>query len=126
MPINLSIDKNRFLAMPRVLAALLRMPALGVLSDLVALLGGFVLTNIKFYFSANIFFNSVTSFFSTYDVFVGLFKSFVFGGVTALIGVHVGFSTTGGAEGVGKSTVRSFTLSAASILILDAVFGYLL
>ena len=28
--------------------------------------------------------------------------------------------------GVGKSTVRAFTMSAATILILDALFGYLL
>lgn len=122
----MAIDKNRFLAMPRVLAALLMMPALGAISDLVALVGGFLLTNIKFDFSTYTFFNSVIVYFSTYDVLLGLYKSLVFGGVTALIGVHVGFSTSGGAEGVGQSTVRSFTLSAASILILDALFGYLL
>lgn len=57
------------------------------------------------------------------EVYTSLFKSSLFGGVTALIGCHVGFSTQGGAEGVGQSTVRAFTISAATILILDAVFG---
>jgi phospholipid/cholesterol/gamma-HCH transport system permease protein len=122
----MTIDKNRFLAMPRVFAALVMMPILGVFSNIVALVGGFLLTNIKFNFSSTVFFQSVIFYFSSYDVAVGLIKSSVFGAVTALVGVYVGFRTSGGAEGVGKSTVVAFTYSAASILILDAIFGYLL
>ncbi|MFN3196399.1 MAG: MlaE family ABC transporter permease [Chlorobiota bacterium] len=122
----MAIDRNRYLAMPRVMAALIMMPILAVFSNVVAILGGFILTAAKFDFSAFTFFDSIRVYFIAYDVFIGLFKSLVFGGVTALIGVHVGFTTTGGAEGVGKSTVRAFTMSAAIILILDALFGYIL
>ncbi len=122
----MAIDKNRFLSMPRALATLTMMPILAVFSNAVALAGGFLLTMIKFDFSSSVFFDSVVRFFQMDEVFFGLFKSFVFGGVTALIGVHVGFSTSGGAEGVGNSTVRAFTLSAASILVIDALFGYIL
>lgn len=122
----MAIDRNRYLAMPRVIAALIMMPVLAVFANVVALAGGFILTSVKFDFSSFTFFDSIRNYFSTFDVFLGLFKSLVFGGVTALIGVHVGFNTTGGAEGVGRSTVRSFTLSAALILILDALFGYLI
>lgn len=122
----MAIDKYRYLAMPRVLAALVMMPVLAVFSNIVALIGGFILTSVKFDFTAYTFFDSIRTYFSAFDVSLGLIKSLVFGGVTALIGVHVGFSTTGGAEGVGKSTVRSFTISAAVILILDALFGYLI
>lgn len=122
----MAIDRNRYLAMPRVIAALVMMPILAVFSNVVAILGGFILTAAKFDFSAFTFFDSIRVYFIAFDVFIGLFKSLVFGGVTALIGVHVGFTTTGGAEGVGKSTVRAFTMSAATILILDALFGYLI
>jgi phospholipid/cholesterol/gamma-HCH transport system permease protein len=121
----MAIDRNRYLGMPRAIATLVMMPVLAVFSNTVALIGGYVLTSIKFDFSFLIFFDSVQRFFAISEIMLGLTKSFVFGGVTALIGVHVGFSTTGGAEGVGKSTVRSFTLSAAAILIIDALFGYL-
>jgi phospholipid/cholesterol/gamma-HCH transport system permease protein len=120
----MAIDKNRYLAMPRVLAALMMMPALAVFSNIVALLGSFVLTSIKFDFSFNEYFASIQNYFQMKEVIIGLSKSFLFGGVTALIGCHVGFSTSGGAEGVGNSTVRAFTLSASAILIIDAVFGY--
>ncbi len=122
----MAIDKNRYLAMPRVVAALTMMPVLAVFSNVVAIVGAFLLTSLKFDFSAPAFFNSIQAFFSTAEIMTGIFKSFVFGGVTAIIGCHVGFHTAGGAEGVGNSTVRSFTLSAASILIIDAIFGYII
>lgn len=122
----MAIDKNRYLGMPRVLASLVMMPVLAVFSNVVALIGGWILTSIKFDFSAFTFFESVQRFFLMKEVVIGITKSFVFGGITALIGCHVGFSTTGGAEGVGNSTVRAFTMAAAAILIIDAIFGYII
>ncbi len=119
----MAIDKNRYLGMPRVVATLMMMPILAVFSNLVALIGGYFLTTIKFGFTFAVFFDSVQRFFKIEELLNGLIKSFVFGGITALIGVHVGFNTSGGAEGVGQSTVRAFTISAAAILIIDALFG---
>jgi len=120
----MAIDKNRFLAMPRVLAAMLMMPVLAVFSNVVALVGAYTLTAFKHDFTAYEFFNSIYTYFKAGEINVGLTKSLIFGLVTALIGCYVGFSTRGGAEGVGNSTVKAFTLTAASILVIDALFGY--
>lgn len=122
----MAIDKNRYLGMPRVFAALTMMPILAVFSNVVAMGGAFVLVSFKFDFSSYLFFESVQHHFSMNEIMISLTKSFMFGGATALIGCHVGFRTTGGAEGVGNSTVRAFTLAASSILILDALFGYII
>ncbi|GMV52982.1 MAG: putative phospholipid ABC transporter permease protein MlaE [Chlorobi bacterium] len=119
----MAIDKNRYLAMPRAIAALTMMPLLAVFSNVVALAGAYILTAVKFNFSAVTFFTSIQQFFQPGEIFIGIFKSLVFGGFTALIGIHVGFHTKGGAEGVGQSTVRAFTISAAGILVIDALFG---
>ncbi|OGU61672.1 MAG: hypothetical protein A2X64_01500 [Ignavibacteria bacterium GWF2_33_9] len=120
----MSIDKHRFLAMPRTIATGLMLPVLVLFSYIVGLIGAYFLTLFKFDFSLFAFFESVQRFFKIDEIIIGLLKSSVFGGVTALIGVHVGLKTIGGAEGVGQSTVRAFTISAASILIIDAIFGY--
>lgn len=122
----MAIDKDRFLAMPRVFAAFIMMPILAVFSNIVALAGAYVLTHIKFDFSTYEFFSSVQNYFSVQEIIISLSKSLVFGVITALIGCHVGMRTSGGAEGVGNSTVRAFTLSASAILIVDALFGYLI
>ncbi|MBP7214646.1 MAG: ABC transporter permease [Candidatus Kapabacteria bacterium] len=120
----MSIDRNRYLAMPRVMATTVMMPILVIFSYIVGLIGAYILTAFKFDFSLYLFFESVQRFFSLKEIIVGLIKSAVFGGVTSLIGIFVGYRTTGGAEGVGNSTVRAFTLSAAAILFIDALFGY--
>jgi conserved hypothetical integral membrane protein len=122
----MAIDRNRYLAMPRVVAAVTMMPVLGVFSNAIAIVGAFLLTTLKFELPAELFFDSIQRFFRTSEILLGLLKSAVFGLSTALIGCAEGFATSGGAEGVGRSTVRSFTIAAASILVLDALFGYIL
>lgn len=122
----MAIHPHRYLAMPRVVAGMTMMPVLIFFSNLVAIVGAYSLMVLKFDFSSFDFFSSVQQFFSAYEIIIGLIKSLTFGAVTALIGCYVGMRTTGGAEGVGTSTVRSFTLSSAMILILDALFGYVL
>jgi len=61
-----------------------------------------------------------------YNVFSGLIKAFVFGGGTALIGCTIGFRTMGGAEGVGKATIKAFVYSSAFILTADYVLAMVL
>ncbi len=122
----MAIDPVRYLAMPRVLAATVMMPVLIIFAHVVAILGAYVLANLKFGISGVDFFGSIQDFFQVSEVMIGLVKALCFGGATALIGCQVGFSTEGGAEGVGAAAVTSFTLSSAAILMLDALFGYVI
>lgn len=118
---SLGISPVRYLSTPRVVAGTLMLPILTIFANVIALIGAFVVANFFLGISEKVFFDSVKRFFHLKDVFGGLFKTFFFGGVTALIGVHVGLRTTSGAEGVGKSSVRAFVLSASMVLILDYV-----
>jgi phospholipid/cholesterol/gamma-HCH transport system permease protein len=122
----MAIHPNRYIAMPRVVAAMAMMPVLIIFSNCVAIVGALALSVLKFGITSYDFFTSVQTYFSSWEIVTGMIKSLTFGGVTALIGCYVGFRTEGGAEGVGASTVRSFTLSSAAILVLDAIFGYVL
>ena len=122
----MAIDPHRYLAMPRVLAATIMMPVLIIFAHAVAIFGAYLLATFKFGISDADFFGSIRNFFRISEVVIGLSKATIFGGVTALIGCHIGFNTTGGAEGVGAAAVRSFTLSSAAILIIDAIYGYVL
>lgn len=115
----MAIDPVRFLAMPRFLASVLMMPILVIFANTIAIAGAFVVSDYFLNVPFNVFFNSVRQFFVFSDLTGGLIKTVVFGGVTALLGCHIGFRTGGGAEGVGLATIRSFVMSAAMILILD-------
>jgi phospholipid/cholesterol/gamma-HCH transport system permease protein len=59
-------------------------------------------------------------------VFSGLIKALAFGGGTALIGCSIGMRAEGGAEGVGRATIKAFVYSSAFILVADYVLAMIL
>ncbi len=123
---TMAISPIRYLAMPRFLAAVLMMPLLVTFANVLAVLGAYIVSNYFLDVSYAVFFTSVKRFFVIPDFVAGLIKTIVFGGVTSLLGCHIGFRTEGGAEGVGLATIRSFVLSAALILILDYILWMLI
>jgi len=116
---TMGISPIRYLAMPRFLAAIIMLPVLIIFANTIAVFGAYLVSNFFLDVSYAVFFDSVKRFFTMSDFLFGMIKGMVFGGVTALLGCHIGFRTEGGAEGVGLSTIRSFVVSSAAILILD-------
>jgi len=123
---TMAINPVRYLAMPRFLASVLMMPVLVIFADVIAVFGAYLISNFFLDVSFSVFFLSVKRYFKLMDFVFGLFKTVIFGGVTALLGCHIGFKTEGGAEGVGLSTIRSFVLSSSLILIFDYVLWTLM
>jgi phospholipid/cholesterol/gamma-HCH transport system permease protein len=123
---TMAISPVRYLAMPRFFAAITMLPILVIFANTIAIAGAYIVSNYFLGVSFSVFFQSVQRFFVFSDLIAGLIKTIFFGGVTSLLGCHIGFKTEGGAEGVGLSTIRSFVLSAALILILDYLLWMLL
>ena len=116
---SMAINPVRYLAMPRFVGAVFMMPVLVIFANAIALFGAFGVANFFLDLTPQVFFGSVERFFQSKDVFSGILKAVAFGGVTSILGCHIGFKTSGWAEGVGHSTIRAFVLSSAMILILD-------
>ena len=123
---TMAISPVRYLAMPRFFSAIIMMPILVIFANIIAVLGAYIVSNYFLGVSFDVFFQSVRRFFIFSDLIAGLVKAVFFGAVTSLMGCHIGFKTEGGAEGVGLSTIRSFVMSSALILILDYVLWMLI
>jgi len=123
---TMGISSVRYLAMPRFYASVFMMPILIIFANVIAVAGAYVISNYFLDVSYFVFFDSVKRFFLISDFLFGLVKGIVFGAITSLLGCHIGFMTTGGAEGVGLSTIRSFVLSASLILVFDYILWTLL
>ena len=54
---------------------------------------------------------------ATTDVMIGVIKSFIFGGIVAVIGCYKGMSCGEGAEGVGRATTEAVVYASITILI---------
>ncbi len=120
---SLAISPVRYLAMPRYWASITMLPILTIFSEFIALMGAFIVANQLLGVSTAMFFDSVQQFFRLRNVFGGLAKALAFGGTIAIVGCYVGFRTYGGAEGVGRSTIEAFVLSAALILVNDYILA---
>jgi phospholipid/cholesterol/gamma-HCH transport system permease protein len=118
---TLDINPVRYLAMPRLIACLICVPALVVYSDCIGIIGGAIISHLhpKIFVSYATYYDSLTEALKLKEVGNGLIKSVVFGGIISLVACYVGFKTTGGARGIGQSTTRSVVLSFMLILVAD-------
>lgn len=123
---TLALNPVRFLVVPRFVSGIVMLPILTVFSDFVAILGGLGVSVFFLGISSSTFLNGLKLFFHTRDLLGGLVKAFVFGGIIATMGCYQGFSTTGGAEGVGKSTTRAVVFSSVLILVADYIIASML
>lgn len=121
--ITLSTDPIQYISVPRFLASVFVLPVLIVIADVLGVIGGYLVTYISFEQSIATYMSAMVYVTSTMDVFIGIIKGLFFGGIIATISSYIGFSTVGGAEGVGKSTTKAVVMSSIGILIADLLFG---
>ncbi len=118
----MSINPNRFLVMPRLVALVVMMPILTVYTNILGIMGGAVVGATQLGVSVQAYMDNATQFATNKDLYVGLFKAFVFGIVITTVACHQGFMTREGAVGVGKATRRSVVISFLIIIVL----GYMI
>ena len=120
--VTLATDPVRYLVVPRFIAAMIMLPFLVVFADLIGIIGGYLVSVTILGTSSAIYVNRTLQYLEFSDITAGLFKASIFGMIIALVGCHMGFHASGGAEGVGRATTRAVV--GASILIL--IFNYFL
>jgi phospholipid/cholesterol/gamma-HCH transport system permease protein len=116
---TLGISPVRYLVVPRFVAAIVMLPVLTVFADIVAIVGGYIVSTATLDVPGHTFVSGLRLYFKMQDVFSGLIKSFFFGMIIAIMGCHYGLRSEGGAEGVGGATTRAVVASCLLILIVD-------
>ena len=115
----LGADPIKKLVVPRLIASVLVLPILATFSLVLGFSGAMVVTATQFNVSAGFFLKTALDTLQMGDFLSGICKCPVFGAIIALVGCYFGLITTGGTEGVGKSTTRSVVVISISILIAD-------
>lgn len=118
----MSIDPVRFLVMPRLVALLFMMPLLTLYTNILAVAGGAVIGLTQLGIDPQAYIDNALLYAENKDLYTGLFKAFCFGFIICAVSCHFGFTTTGGAVGVGKATRSTVVTSFLVILVT----GYLL
>ena len=115
----LGADPVKKLVMPRVVATILVMPILSFFALVLGFLGAMLVISLQFDISSEFFLRSALETVNMRDLVAGMGKTPVFGFIIAIIGCHFGLKTSGGTEGVGKSTTSTVVAVSITILIAD-------
>ncbi len=123
---SLGRDPATHLAAPRVIAGTLVTPVLVGMADVAGMLAGLVSANLTVGLGVDSFLYGARLYWHNWDLFYSLCKALTFGMIIPTIAAHVGLTTRGGAEGVGRSTTSSVVAMILAVLVLDAMFPPLL
>ncbi len=113
---TLRTDAYRFLIAPRLVAAVIALPLLVLVANIIGVFGGYLLSVFKLGFNGTAYLERSREFLEASDLQMSLLKAAVFGFFIALMGCYHGFQSDGGAAGVGKATTNAVV--SAFILIL--------
>lgn len=124
--LTLSAKPERYLYAPRVIAGILTLPLLVLVADIIGVLGGYLVAVSALEFNGSLYLRNTWNFVTSSDIWSGLIKAAVFGGIIALMGCYQGDRSKGGAGGVGRAAtlavVGAAVLILASNYILTAIF----
>ncbi|MDP6539581.1 MAG: ABC transporter permease [Planctomycetota bacterium] len=121
----MSVDRVRYLVVPRLVALAVMCPVLTVICDTIGILGGGFVASSQLHVGYQLYMDSaLDALLPTAeligipkDVYAGLLKSFVFGVIIAAISCAQGLRATGGALGVGHATRGAVRDSIIAIII---------
>ncbi|HFC98234.1 MAG TPA: ABC transporter permease [Thermosulfurimonas dismutans] len=122
----MAINPVHYLVVPRLWAAVLMVPLLTVIADVVGIGGGYLVGVLLLKVDAGIFIKKMQDMVEWIDISSGLYKALVFGALLSIIGCYKGYNATGGAEGVGRATTEAVVIASVSILVGDYIMTSLL
>ena len=120
--VTMNIDPVTMLVLPRILAAMVVMPALTVILELSGLLG-MTLVMVGAGWPPVTVANQVAQWVHPPDFFGGIAKAVVFGAVVAGIGCRAGLATGIGPRAVGLSATAAVVGGIVATIVLDGLFA---
>ena len=118
---TLSTNPVRYLIVPRIIAAVLMLPCLVAIGDVIGVYGGYLVSVHKLGFNAGVYMKNTVENLHWDDVNCSLAKAAVFGFVISIMGCYNGFHSKGGAQGVGMATTNAVVTSSIMILLSNYI-----
>jgi phospholipid/cholesterol/gamma-HCH transport system permease protein len=116
---TMAVNPVQYLVVPRFLAGLLMVPVLSVMFTLVGMTGAYIVGVGLLNIDRGVFLGNAEWYVDPKDLWNGVIKACVFGGILTLVGCYKGFHASGGARGVGVATTQSVVVSSVLILVAD-------
>jgi phospholipid/cholesterol/gamma-HCH transport system permease protein len=117
----LGTDPIQKLVTPRLIATAFVLPLLTIIADFLGLIGGYFIAYSLLNITTSQYWSTAWRVLEYNDLTQGLLKPFLFAIVIALVGCYYGINTTGGTQGVGRSTTKAVVVASVWIFIITAM-----
>lgn len=123
----LGTDPIQKLVTPRLIATAVMLPCLTVVADVIGMVGAYLIAvPLLHVIDTGAYWATSWRALVMNDLTQGLMKPFLFGMIIALVGCYYGLRTTGGTQGVGRSTTQAVVSACIWIfvvaLLIDKIF----
>ena len=123
---TLAWDPMAYLVVPRIIAAIIMLPILVVLANVVGVGTAFITARFATDVTPLQFREGLLLSFTPFQITYSLIKATMFGAAIAFLCAYEGYHAEAGAEGVGKSTATAVVVTSVAILVLDALTATIL
>ncbi|HTK58746.1 MAG TPA: MlaE family lipid ABC transporter permease subunit [Sphingomicrobium sp.] len=120
---TIGVSPVEALVIPRMMAAVVMMPLLAFYAMIMSLIGGGIFCWISLEIPPLTYIQRLQEVVPTHDLWIGLIKAPVFGGIIALAGCFQGMQVESNSEEVGIRTTNAVVQAIFLVIILDAVFA---
>ena len=110
-----------YLVITRVVACIVMFPLMTIITDVIALSGGFIESSLASDMDYRVFVATAFDSMRFVDVTVDTLKTAVFGFIVGIVSCFLGYSVRGGTREVGQAAMRAVVLSSLLILVADVV-----
>jgi len=124
--IVMGFDPIKFLAIPKVFAAIVMVPFLTIFADFFAIIGGLVVGVLGLDLTIHTYVQQTMKAMKIFDIVTSLIKAIVFAVLIAGIGCQRGFEVRNNAEEVGSATTSAVVSSLFIIIVVDSIFAIVL
>jgi phospholipid/cholesterol/gamma-HCH transport system permease protein len=124
--LTMGFNPVSFLAVPKVLAALVVVPVLTIYADLFGLMGGLIVGVLGLDLTVYTYIQESKNALELFDLVSSLIKSAVFAVLIAGIGCQRGFMVRGGAAAVGAATTSAVVAAIFLVIVTDSAFALVL
>jgi len=120
---TMGLNPIRFIIVPKMHGALITLPFLTIIADVLGITGGMVIAVTSLDISPMVFINRMKEAFLMRDVFFGVIKSLVFAYLIVITGSYFGFRVKQGADFVGKVTTNAVVVAISLVIVADSIMG---
>jgi ABC transport permease subunit len=121
----LGSDPVDYLITPRVIACMIAGPILTLMCFCMGMAASVFLADAVYDVPANVILDSACRAIDAWDIITSMIKCWVFGTIISVVSCSWGYTTSGGAKGVGESTTSAVVISLVLIFVFDFALSFL-